>query len=207
MEDVDSLHITGWPVTKAPSKKSQDELALRLATLEREVARLQSQMAMLMDLERLRDGILAQGGEVVDSPLSPVALLQASEFIEAGSGFHFLEYGEDGTPYRWTGPDPEARLVFWVDRSRLLRLQVRVRSFGAGGPERPVVVTIDGQPYPARLVPQASALVAGPLPVLNAIRPTEVVLRSPVMFSPAQDGGSDERLLGMAISHIELVPA
>lgn len=194
-------------MSKAPSTARTPALELRLATLEREMARLQSQVTLLMDVERLRDGIIAGGGQVEEVVLSPIALLQAGEFLEAGSGFHFLEYGEDGTPYRWTGPEPEARLVFWVSRARPLRLQVRVRSFGAGGAERPVVVTIDGQPYPAKLIPQASALIVGPLPTIQSVRPTEIVLRSPVMFSPAQTGGSDERVLGMAISHIELVPA
>jgi hypothetical protein len=188
--------------------RGEDESIIRrLESLEREVARLRASLATLEDIERYRDTLLRRHGVVEQSSLSRSCQLAAREFVELGSGFHFLEYSEGEDAYRWTGPQSEARLTFWLDRTGPILVRIGIRAFGAGSAETPVLVEVDGESFTAAYDASLRALVVGPVPPRPHAGPTEVVIHSPVMFCPAQSGQGDSRLLGMAINRIELLPA
>lgn len=202
------------PLRDAPSPEElamirgeEDSILRRLDSLEREVVRLRARLATLEDVERYRDTLLRRHGGAEQSSLSPSCHLAAREFVEVGSGFHFLECSEGEDAYRWTGPQSEARLTFWLDRSQPILVRIGVCAFGAGSAETPVLVEVDGNGYTADFDESLGALVVGPVPPRSHAGPTEVMIHSPVMFRPAQSGGGDDRLLGLAINRIDLLPA
>jgi hypothetical protein len=190
----------------APGFDSIQVVMDRLALLEAEVGRLRNALAILQDLERYRDALpLTAAGDGV--ALHSACVLDALDFVQAGAGFHQLEYSPSGLPYRWTGPGPSAHLTFWLDRTRPILVRIAVHSFGATGEETPIQIDVDGEPFLAPREPGMLGLLAGPVPPRDTPGPTHVTIHAPQVFSPARAGGSDTRLLGLALSRIELLPA
>ena len=184
---------------------SATALEQRILLLEKELAGLQQKVADLCSIERYRD-VMAQRHQGLEPvTLSRMAAIEARDFLEAGTGFHFLEYGSRGVAYRWIGPGPTASVTFWVDRSGPSEIRVHVQSFGVSSPQAPVTIMVDGVPHGARLDEGGVVLLVGPVPPREVPGPTEVTIVAPAMFSPAEAGeGGDARELGMAISRIEI---
>lgn len=181
-------------------------LERRVRVLEQELTALRAAVASLQDLERCRDLLLNRYGAVEMPALSRSCQVQAQEFIDHGSGFHGLEYGDQHAAYRWTGPEKAARLTFWLDRSQPVLVRVGISSFGANAPDAPVTLEVDGVPYTATYDAGGQCLVAGPVAPATHAGPTELVIHTPAMFSPADQGQSDTRVLGLAVNRIELIP-
>jgi hypothetical protein len=137
--------------------------------------------------------------------LSPSAHLAAREFVEAGSGFHSLEYGDSDVAFRWTGPESSTRLIFWVDRSRPIQVRIGVLSLGASAPGTPVLVEVDGVDHVAAYDAAGKALVVAPVAPRPQLGPTVVVIHSPAMAFPHSADG-DRRLVGIAVSRVDLTP-
>jgi hypothetical protein len=181
-------------------------LAERLTLLEAEVSRLRTSLATLEALERYRDMVpLAEtGGELA---LHRTCVIEALDFIQAGAGFHHLEYSPSGIPYRWTGPGPSSHLTLWLDRSRPIIVRISMHAFGAAGEDAPILIDVDNKTFTAEREAGSSVIVAGPVQPRTAPGPTHLVIHAPQMFSPSQAGGTDVRMLGVALSRIELLPA
>ncbi len=178
-----------------------DPTTARLAALEQEVARLRHDLQMLATLDRHREAVLQRHPA---SPLLPaVAAVDACAFTAAGEGFHAPELSPDGTTRRWTGPEPEARLVFWVDRTLPCRLLLRLGHFGRS---QTVTVAVDGIRFQVQKQDVATPITIGPLPPRPAPGPTLVVLVPETMFVPAQDGGVDTRRLGISLVSAVIEP-
>ena len=185
----------------------------RMAALEDELRRLReehaemrAQLAAIAATERFRDVIL-QRHPALPNPLPVAAALDARDFIEQGEGFYYLEANPDGPAYRWTGPGHTARVTFLVDRTRPLMVTLGLVSPGrhAAGEDR-ITVEADGVTYGTEPV-EGSGIVlrAGPIPPRATPGATELVVYTPVLFSP--ESVEDHRRLGIAISRIEVAPA
>jgi hypothetical protein len=129
-------------------------------------------------------------------------LITAKAFNEASGGFHALEYGEKGSAFRWTGPEPESRFTLRIDRSRPVDLTFRILSLGNNRPAD-LTVEVEGEIYPLRegdLTP--STFAAGPLKARSGDDPTQVTLRVLRLIRPSGDGATDKRTLGVALEWI-----
>jgi hypothetical protein len=206
MDSVE-LRKTGH-VTDANSVLDDESKALRsrIAVLEQEVARLRLAVDMIETLERYRDSILQRHPDSKALELARSVVLEAREFITNAAGFHYLEFAEDGTAFRWTGPEHQSRLIFWIDRSRPLRLKLETYSLGRVREGSRMFVEVDRQRLSATVKLNERMLTFGPIVGREAPGPTEVVIESPVVFCPAQDGSPDTRHLGIAITRVELSP-
>ena len=180
------------------------ELIARIESLGRELARLRQDVDLLQGLERHRDVILSRHTIDSERPLASIARLEASEFLEDGSGFHALEFDASGVPYRWTGPEAEARIFVWIDRRQPLSLRL---AFGSFGRSDYITVAVDGQLYPLAKPEAMEPVTIGPLPARRTVGPTEIRLVPSVVFSPAASGSADDRMLGVTLLWLELEAA
>ncbi len=190
---------------EADNKVLEDALR-RIRVLEESLLNLRTAVSVLEGLERHRDTLLSRFGEVQAPALSSSCRVSARDFIDYGTGFHDLEYGGQNAAYRWTGPSHESRLLFWLNRSASVEVRIGISSFGTNPQDAPVSVEVDGTTYAAIYDPTGECLVVGPVPPAQHAGPTEVVIHSPRMFSPSNNGESDNRILGLAVNRIEVIP-
>ncbi len=191
--------------TETGNKALEDALR-RIRVLEESLGNLRVAVNVLESLERHRDTLLARFGEVQAPALSSSCHVSARDFIDYGSGFHALEYGTQNGPHRWTGPSHEARLLFWLDRKAPVEVRIGISSFGTTPPDTSISVEVDGIVHAATYDPTGECLVVGPVPPAQHAGPTEVVIHSPRMFSPSNNGEGDSRILGLAVNRIEVTP-
>ena len=101
-----------------------ESLALILAEQQLQQQRLAREVAFLKAALKARDIVAA----TVDKPKSRRALQQvdvvADMHIPTEYGFYALEYGGDGTPFRWTGPQSEFAFPLVLDRSSDLGIRI-----------------------------------------------------------------------------------
>ncbi len=179
----------------------------RLRDLEASVARLQARLEALQALERHRNTVLARYPLVEHAGLADSVTLPASGLLDAGDGFYGLEQGTDGLPFRWTGPSAAPRLTVWVDRSRPIQVAVGFAALGRSALDAALEIGVDGVAYPLRPAESGLRRLAGPIPPRPGAGPTELVLHTPILFSPQRDGLPDPRTLGFAVHEITVTPA
>lgn len=183
-----------------------DALEARIALLEAQLRQLAARVEALSAWEAARTPVLARHAEPPPAgALPPEAVLEASELLAFGDGFHTLERLPDGTPCRWTGAS--ARATFWVDRSRPLRLVAEIVSRGRTPEGVAPIVEVEGLRLPLVREDRGRRHVAGPLPPRAVPGPTEIVIHAPVPFRPSDHGEADFRTLGLQLARIALSPA
>jgi len=134
-------------------------------------------------------------------------LITAKAFGEGSGGFHTLEYGEKGSAFRWTGPEPESRFTLRINRTRPVVLTFRILSLGNNRPAD-LTVKVEGEIFPLRVAELAqSTYAAGPLKTRSGNEPTEVTLRVLRLVRPSGDAATDKRTLGVALEWIRAAPA
>lgn len=178
-------------------------LAARVAALEEALAKLGDEIAVMKAVELRRDAILDRHPLAQQSSLARGVRIEAREFLTAGSGFHQLEEGPNGIAYRWIGPNPEARIVVWVDRRFPLLLRFHCHNFGLS---RFIRINVDDQEFEIARQDRPQPIEVGPIRPRGQPGPTEIRLAPEVMFSPKQSGHADNRILGVTFVWLELQP-
>ena len=130
-------------------------------------------------------------------------LITVKALPRGSKGFYKLEYAQDGSAFRWTGPGPDCRFTLWINRARPVVLTFRITSLGKNRPAD-LAIEVDGEIYPLREVAGSiAAFAAGPLRVQSDSDPTQVTLRVARLFRPSEDGGKDDRTLGVALAWVQ----
>ncbi len=179
-------------------------LAARVAVLEDALAELRDQVAVMKAVELRRDAILDRYPLAQHASLARGVRIEAREFLTAGSGFYQLEEGANGIAYRWIGPNPEARLVVWVDRRFPLLLRFFCHNFGRS---RFIRVKVEDQEFEIARQDKPQPIEVGPIRPRGQPGPTEICLAPEMMFSPEQQGHADKRTLGVTFVWLELQPS
>lgn len=181
-------------------------LEQKIQKLSTEVDELQQKINLLKEYERLRD-IVVVNKKFVNLRLPKFIHLDARDFFDLSEGFYFLEYGDAGNAYRWSGPDHFSRIRLDIDRTQPIKLLLNLYSLGKNGPNDPLAVDVDGVAFPLFATPDGRHHVAGPFPIREEAGPTDFLIHVPVLFSPLENGENDPRRLGIAIASLEVVPA
>jgi len=192
------------PQDEAPG--ASDDLALlaaRVAVLEEALAKQRDEIAVMKAVELRRDAILDRYPLAQHSSLARGVRIEAREFLTAGSGFYQLEEGANGIAYRWIGPNPEARLVVWVDRRFPLLLRFHCHNFGRS---RFIRIKVDEQEFEVARQNGQQPVEVGPVMPRGEPGPTEICIAPEVMFSPERPDHSDKRTLGVTFVWLELQP-
>ena len=166
-------------------------IAAEIARIQQAVARCEARIAAL---------------EARSAALSPHVVIDAESAIDHAHGFHQLEHDGDGKPMRWTGPDPDFRFELAIDRAAprpialgFARFYVDVvplslRAEADGGEIALCVEPLEGDGFVAR----------GELPARPGRGVTALRFICPKTGSPRDDGGDDDRVLGLLFRRLEV---
>jgi len=125
-------------------------------------------------------------------------------------GFYAPERTKEEKPFRWLGPNPIARV--YVQKSKKpLDLKLHVNTAFKGVELEAVRVALNGGTWATAEVKRAGAayvLSFRPEPGSDDSGLTDYVdIDCGVTYSPASEGGTDKRKLGIALARIEMVGA
>jgi len=193
------------PLRNAAAGLDVATLATQLAEVTAELAGLRRRLAVIEQVERYRDIVLNRHATQPWTPPSSFRI-DARDFHSAAEGVYSLEYDNTGTAYRWTGPDHFTRFRFNVDRAVPLSVRFVLWWVGKNIDGTPLTVDVEGATYPLRPADDPHAYIAGPVPPRDGSEPTDVFLHVPVLHMPQDDGSSDNRRLGVAVTSISLEP-
>ena len=139
-----------------------------------------------------------------------VAKIDAGMPLKPSSGFHSMEYVENGAPYRWTGPD---RLFFFdlhLDRSGPLKFSIQV-SGGSDGKAVGLRCLVDNLELPLTTLELPSRIEYSAVLVPRTYPGvTRLSFLVPKVFSPAQlsqSSAADSRILGVIFHQLIVQPA
>lgn len=180
-----------------------EALAKRIQTLEQSGAamasRLDACLARLVELERMAGARwLAESAreDLVPEIMLDELVIPMSMRLSASQGFHRLEYGADGQPFRWTGPTAEFGFNGYVNRRRsgVVRLDVLW-----GGPNMAVAQTrcfVDDEEVVLSAERSGSGwTLRGATPPRNVMRQSAFRFIAPEVFRVAEEGD----LIGLAV--------
>lgn len=128
----------------------------------------------------------------------------------AGAGWYAWDPREDGTYYRYTAPVATLRLAVATDRGLRLRMEL-TNHVDPAAPSR-LRVAANGHPIKLRLTPADIppwSIAEGYIPsgaLTGACGAVELRFESPEPVRPTEaiEDAEDDRLLGVAVSWIEL---
>lgn len=192
---------------KLAEKRGHDfivEIAHILARMELKFERQLNMIKIFQDMNSRLNAI----NEFIDdddSNYSDTIMFGADNIVLTCSGLHQIEYAEDGSIYRWTGPDRVTFFTFPLLRRNLAVIQVYLRGFHRPEEQGAPRLFVDGEPIETALSPhEGGYLVAGRIPPRskNFAAPTEIALGLRKTTKP--DG--DERLIGAAFLRLEIRP-
>jgi hypothetical protein len=169
----------------------------------------------LNDLEQSIEAILSmldfplpkQG--ILERPLMKRVVVTAKMFCNPADGFQKLEQEEDGTAFRWTGPQPEFRFMVYVDRQQSCRAELILIDNERTKGVAEIACYVDRSWVPAELRRADGdrfVKVSVDLPKLAVNRGTEILFVAPAMFVPqTQNPASlDTRSLGVQFVELRL---
>ena len=125
--------------------------------------------------------------------------------LDAADGFHFLEYDDDGNPFRWTGAAGNSfRFGLQVDRSTELAVELALWPFGRVMSQAPSAIAceVDGVRGVARRsdTSKTDAVYVVALPPLQRSGDTTLMFEVPT--GPADDG--DDREIGVPFRYLQV---
>ena len=77
--------------------------------------------------------------------MPPSVIIDAAFSLSVECGFYYLEYDENGTPYRWTGPEPSFFFEVLVDRKAPANLRMHYSHIHSKEVEQFVQCYVDGR--------------------------------------------------------------
>jgi len=142
----------------------------------------------------------AQAHSVID--------IDAQWDLRGSDGFHGLEYTEDRTPFRWTGPLPRFQFVLHVDRSTARRGELFFlpsESPAIVATLESLAVSVDGNTVESQLEHANRTLkVSFDIPPRSGTAATTLVCDQ-ALWSPADHGSDDTRQLGAQFRRLRIV--
>lgn len=187
------------PKSGGPSGLTEIVLALfeKTARLEAELLELRSEAFAVSGIHLLEEFLVAETPESCNPPKR--LSLVASEKWDADDGFHFLEWTEEGLPYRWVGPSRFFRFSAELDRTEEVGARLAIVAHIPDLSLKDIICRVDGARTPIR-ADQSTLEV-----VVPRSRHNRVVLDYEVpLVSPAAP--PDERMLSVAVNSLLLAP-
>lgn len=201
-------HIEQQKTDVSPAAAPSDP---NLVSLRAELAELRARMDAYERILQIRD---AAGPAARPQPEAPAAStsfiplpahfdIAADQLLPAQDGFYQLEWGPEG-PFRWTGPAPEVHFEAWIDRSQPLVATVHIFHFGIPANAKDLTIEVDGAAYGFKRQGESKILRSDPIAPRPGSGSTRLTLRIPHVHSPSARGGTDKRMLGVALQRLRL---
>ena len=178
-----------------------------------EIVRLHTDLHDLRrDMEALEQySLLTKRLELVTGPLGDRTDLprqvevSAMEHLLPRDGFYALEYAQDGTAFRWTGPERTFSFNIFIDRRAPLLLTLEALNAAELSLMRNIEIFVDGLPHDRQVQPLGDGfrLVANLEPREGA-EATHLNFIVPSVSVPA--ASEDRRVLGVAFTRLSLKP-
>lgn len=157
------------------------------------------------DIEVIQDyNLLSHRLELVSGRRKPpidlphTVEISAMEHLLARDGFYALEYADDGTAFRWTGPERTFTFSFYVDRNRPLQLTLDSLSN-----LQTVEAFVDGLPLRSQVQPQGAGYrLLATLEPRESAEATQLIFVIPSVSVPRDS--EDRRLLGIAFCRLSV---
>jgi hypothetical protein len=173
-----------------------------IETLRRAVARLEAVSNRLeLTMGVLESDALVRLGAAPRDRLREWILLPDT-ILEPGMNLHSLEYLEDGTPFRWSGPDNVLAFAADLDRSVPLTLSLTFLDSPDPAVQMPLRVEVDGDPIAEVHVDRGVLTVTiPPNPGRSAYHSTVIAFVLKRTIRPA----NDNRLLGFGLISLHII--
>ena len=205
------------------SPEGRLSLIRHLTQLTFEVERLKQQQKTLLVAVRARDILVRGGGKIEFAVPSSTIELDPRDALDASENLHDIEW-DHSIAFRWTGPGRTTLVRIWLDRSVPIVFETKLHNYGDQKNRGSLVLTVDGVPVALR---EADDMVlrSGPFPILEESLLTEVGIHVPWLTGmgptdgradgrkprgvsrKAEPAGGDERIRGIAITHMRFSPA
>jgi len=179
------------------------ELTDEIASLNRELVALKSEVAALSDFRSSR-GLVLEPPTVKAGPSLPrTVMIDANQMLRPHDGFYGVEHTSDGTPFRWTGPSVQFCFNVYVDRSNGADLRLFALTSIDFEIQKKIVLIADGETLPVNVEPDGGGFaVTAFLPARADQGATGLVFVLPAVLTPP--GGADGRALGLAFAHLSI---
>ena len=180
------------------------ELTDEIASLNRELVALKSEVAALSDFRSSR-GLVLEPPTVKAGPSLPrTVMIDANQMLRPHDGFYGVEHTSDGTPFRWTGPSVQFCFNVYVDRSNGADLRLFALTSIDFEIQKKIVLIADGETLPVNVEPDSGGFaVTAFLPARADQGSTGLVFVLPAVLPPP--GGADGRVLGLAFGRLSII--
>lgn len=133
--------------------------------------------------------------------------IYAAQLLDPRDGFHGLEYGDDGVPFRWTGPQRHFSFRVNVDRKTPLLVELDVAMLMDEARQRDLQLLVDGNIFAVPLERVGSRHVGRALlPPAERQAMTVLTFVVPTTLRVGSDA-ADQRELGLAFRRLAIHPA
>jgi hypothetical protein len=193
-------------VDRSSPEKLLTSLATELAQLHRANQALLARIAAIETFQSISDQVL-ESDSSASVDLAKSINVDAAFSLSAENGFYGLEYGSNGEPYRWTGPEPTFYFELLLDRSLPAVLTLRfITIFMHPSPEKVLRCLVDGQPVELQTRAVSGGFESSAiLPPRRARGGSVVMFLCPCLQPPATvDAPRDTRYLGLAFRWLQI---
>ena len=206
---IKSLDFDKESILRRLDRTSPDTLlksiAGELAHLAQANNQLRARLAAMEALQTVADRIAAgERIDLFDSYPRQIEINSDNSIIDA-HGFHQLEHGHDGTPFRWSGPNTQFSFKFFIDRRTPMHFELRFGKIFADAPVDELVGYADGEPIDLVVHGRPGGYKArGVLPPRQKLGGSVLTFTCPKMESPKSRGDADSRLLGVLFRSLSI---
>lgn len=179
-------------------------LVEEVTSLHHEIAALRRELGALADYQSMRDRWLSIDGATTRTARMPqTVVVEPDQLLRPRDGFYSMEYTNDGTPFRWTGPTAQFSFDIFIDRAHGAHLRLEALSCIDFEAQKSVMLLVDGAVVPSELVPAGNGFdITAELPARGETRSTNLVFVLPAVLPPEGAAGGDNRLLGLAFGRL-----
>ena len=190
----DELRSSGKATGRRPSNTT------RISDLETQLADARAQIEALRTAVGALDYLLYPEVMRVLRNMSGGPVCKASDDSWRLNGFYAVETGQDGTPFRWSNPDLECSVLFFLIEGETYRGRVSAQVPGKHGPGA-ISVAIEGQNLQSHATPEHIEFT-----FVARRMGWHAVTLAPTTPYALPKGNPDYRKLGLVFRSAEMLP-
>lgn len=191
---------------RSTSDSLLSSFAAELLCLHNALSNMHARVTALEVSATLKDNVANVNNRHASDDLPRSITIEASFALPAEAGFYWLEYDNNGRPYRWTGPEPLFFFELFINRRYPLDMRLRYSKLQEPGDGKLIRCYVDGKELESELTEiDGEFEVSAVIPERDLLGGTIVMFECANVQSPSEKGNSDDsRKLGLSFRWLKI---